>query len=151
MRIIIKFVNPVRKEKVLHNLRNVKKITPILKNYIPQIHNYKFSLLDENQKEVCSCKLLFPEEGNIFLFSGFSGDYQKEFEKMLTQTLIEEIGEKAFIRTFIGEKKVELYYDLDDFFVASKGKIYQLGSDGEKLLEIEAGRVPREIKGGIKS
>ena len=144
MQIIIQFVHPILKEKIMLNLRNVKKITPNLKQYMPKITDENFQLLDEESKKVVEFDVFFVEETHAVSFENFKGKLNEDVRKMLMFQLVEMIGEKAFV--FEKQKKIKFYFGLDNFFLIEKGKYFKLGMDYEKLIETELYHVPLEAR-----
>lgn len=146
MNIIIQFVSPVSEGRFLANLRNVKKNCSMLRHYVAEVveDKNKFYLSDQNGNAVSEFDYYFLEEKQAIRFENFRGKYKEEIEKMLSFRLVEEIGEKAFVCD--KEKKMKLFFDLDEFFLIEKKGVYKIGTDYERIIKIESYRVPREVK-----
>ncbi len=148
MEILVEFVRPVSREKILHNLRNVKKCFPMLRHFISQVTDDRYYLKDEKGNIVAEIEFIIVEDAQAVKFQDFRGKYKEDVERMISFRLIEEIGEKAFI--FNKEKKYRIYFSLDGFFLLERNKIYKIGLDYEKIVAISLGQVPRELKVGQK-
>ena len=144
MKINVQFTQPVSAEKMRHNLRHLKKNIAVLRHYIAEVTEDKFYLKDEKGNAVSELKYFILEEKQAISFSDFRGKHQGEIEQMLSFRFAEEVGEKAFIHNL--EKKTRIYFDLNEYFLIEKGKVYKIGLDCDKLMEIESYRVPRVLK-----
>ncbi|MFZ2226485.1 MAG: hypothetical protein WA064_03445 [Candidatus Moraniibacteriota bacterium] len=144
MKINVQFTQPVSAEKMRHNLRHLKKNIAVLRHYIAEVTEDKFYLKDEKGNAVAELNYFILEEKQAISFSDFRGKHQSEIEQMLSFRFAEEVGEKAFIHNL--EKKTRIYFDLAEYFLIEKGKVYKIGLDCDKLIEIESYRVPRVLK-----
>lgn len=144
MKITIQFTREVSKEKMLHNLRSVKKIIPRLRSYAFEIDEHEYVFKDEKWKAVCEFGYSIDEETHVIHFNDFKGGLKEEVEKMLVFDFPEEVGEKCFV--FNQEKKWKMYFSLSEWFLIEKNKVFKIGPDREKLMEIELYRVPLEAR-----
>jgi len=144
MKINVQFTQPVSAEKMRHNLRHLKKSIAVLRHYIAEVTEDKFYLKDEKGNAATELKYFILEEKQAISFSDFQGKHQSEIEGMLSFRFPEEVGEKAFIHNL--EKKTKIYFDLMEYFLIEKDRVYKIGLDCDKLIEIESYRVPRVLK-----
>lgn len=146
--VLIQFLREVREEKILHNLRNIKKGYPHFRDYVSRITNLdslpEYHLKDVEGKMIASCKFEIHDDSVFFL--DFKGD--KELKQMLHVKLVEDIGEKCFSTK---DESVSLFFDLADFYLYEKGKYYKLARDGNRLIRVEGYHVPNELKNRQKS
>lgn len=141
--VLIQFLREVQEEKILHNLRNIKKSYPHFRDCVSQIKSFdgipEYSLTDAEGKNVASCK--FEIHDSLVCFFDFKGD--KELKFMLHTNLVEDIGEKCFSTK---DKDVSVFFDLADFYLFEKGQYYKLARDGNRLIKVEGYHVPNELK-----
>jgi len=144
MKIEVRFDVPVSKERMLHNLRNVKKIVPILKSHLFEIIDEKYLVKDDEGKVISEFKYLIDEETHAIHFDKFKGKLKEEIEKMLTFDFPEEVGEKCLV--FDYEKKRKMYFSLSEWFLMEKNKTYKVCLDRQKLVEVELYHIPLEAR-----
>ena len=141
--VLIQFLREVNEEKMLHNLRNIKKGYPHFRDNVSRITNLEsmpeYILEDVEGKMTASCK--FEIHDCSVHFFDFKGDQELKF--MLHTNLVEDIGEKCFSTK---DKDVSLFFDLDDFYLSENGKYYKLARDGNRLIRVEGYHVPNELK-----
>jgi hypothetical protein len=146
--VLIQFLREVNEEKILHNLRNIKKRYPYFRDYVSRITNLEslpeYILEDVEGKMIASCK--FEIHDSSVCFFDFKGD--KELKQMLHVDLVEDIGEKCFSTK---GKSISLFFDLTDFYLCEKGEYYKLARDGNRLIKVERYHVPNELKNRQKS
>lgn len=142
----IQFLNPVSQNKFLHNMVNAKKRNSNYKHlYYYLIADVKdkasFRLNDENG-EVVVCDIDFYPDENLVEIECSPCDFDKLQSLMLDA--LEEINEKAWMK-FID---TDFFYNSQgEFFVkGTRNEIYKLSSDRNGLLEIEAYRIPMEMR-----
>lgn len=147
MRIIIQFVHPLKKERLLADLRHAKKTCAVLRHYIAEVTDDKYYLKDQNGNAVCEFDYLIVENDRAVVFENFRGKLQSDVERMLQFKIPELSCEKAFI--FNTEKKMKLFFTLDAFFLIEEGNtFYKIGRDHEAIMPIGAGMIPRELRNG---
>jgi|GEM_PF-2216163 len=144
MKIIIEFLEPIRKEKFLQNLRNVKKNCQVVRHYISEVKDGKYYLTDQSGNAVFEMDYFFSEEERAVSFEGFRGKHTEEVKEMLMFKLVDEIGIKAFIGE--KEKKIKMFYDMDNFYLIEKKGIFKVANDNDRLIAIEPHRLPKELK-----
>lgn len=144
MKITIQFVEAVSKEKMLHNLRNVKKIIPGLRSYPFEITEEKYLIKNEEGRIIAEWRHFVDEKTHVISFDKFKGELKEEIEKMLIFDFPEEVGEKCFV--FNQEKKWKMYFSINEWFLIEKNKVFKIGPDREKLIEIELYHVPIEAR-----
>ena len=144
MKIIIEFLEPIRKEKFLQNLRQVKKNCQILRHYISEVTDDKYYLTDQSGNAVFEMDYFFSEEDRAVSFEGFRGKHAEEVKEMLMFKLVENIGSKAFIGE--SEKKIKMFYDMDNFYLIEKKGIFLVANDNDRLIAIEPHRLPKELR-----
>jgi hypothetical protein len=144
MKIIIQFVEAVSKEKMLHNLRNVKKIIPSLRSYPFEITDEKYLVKNDEGKVFVEWRYFVDEKTHVISFDKFKGELKDEVEEMLIFDFPEEMGEKCFV--FNQEKKWKMYFSINEWFLIEKNKVFKIGADREKLMEMEKYRIPLETR-----
>lgn len=142
MFVIITFKRDNLEPRILHDLPHIHKTYPVLKHCIRQIDNDNgmYYLKDDGGEIVAQCH--FEVDDNEIRFALFDGKWKKDLQKMLTFYLAEEVGEKAYINT----EKMNLYYDLENFYLIEKDKIFKIGSDYESIITVEKYHIPLEIR-----
>lgn len=144
MKIKIEFQEPVFREKILHNLRNVKKLIPKLRQYPHEVLDDKFLIKNETFEVIAEFDFEIKNE-RIILFNNFKGsDLEDEVKKMLMFNLAEDIGERCFV--IDEERRIKLFENFGEWFLLEKGKMYKLGRDKERLSEVELYHVPKWAK-----
>ena len=143
--IILDFLPDVREESFLHALKNVKKLSPEFKHCVSEINGNEYQIKSQEGELIVSCKLYFDRELNAAIFSDFKGseDKLRALEKLLTFYLTEDFGRKTIIASCSG---LEFFYDGDNFFLFDGEKRLKIGTDYEKLMEVERYVIPQEIR-----
>jgi hypothetical protein len=144
MEIIIQSVGEISAGRLSMNLRHVKKECPVLRHYACEITDDKYLLKDEQGNIVCEFDYFILDDNKTIKFENFRGQFQSEIEKMLMFKFVEMNAEKTFV--FEKVKKMKLYYSLEDFWLIEKKKVYKLGTDYEKIIEVELYHVPEELR-----
>jgi len=145
MEIIIQSVNEISAGRMLMNLRHVKKECPVLRHYVSEITDDKYLLRDEQGNIVAEFDYLILDDNRTIRFENFRGQFQEEIKKMLMFNFVEMNAEKTYV--FEKEKKVKLYYSLEDFWlIEKKKKVYKIGIDHEKIIEVELYHIPTELR-----
>ena len=146
MELKVEFKTLVSAEKMKHNLRHLKKSIPVLRHYISELTEDKYCLMTDDRKNNIA-ELKYEIKGDTICFSDFQGKHQCEIEEMLTFRFTESIGERAYIYNL--DKKMIIYFDLDEYFLVEKDRVYKIGTDNQKIIEIGQNRVPRELRSGV--
>lgn len=142
MMTVITFTREVSSERVLHNLSNIHKTYTPLRRYIRDLNRGSgmYSLKNDAGEIVAECHVdVFESQVSFTLFKG---ELKKELQKMIVFRLVEEMSEKGYVST----EKMNLYYDLDNFFLIEKEAIFKIGLDYETILPVEIGHIPVEIR-----
>ena len=147
MKIKTQFVSPVSKEKMLHNLRNVKKIIPSLRQYLFEVTEEKYLMKNDEGKVVAEFRYLIEVETHVIHFDKFKGEKQEEIKKMLIFSFPEEVGEKCYVDNL--EKNWKAFFDFSEWFLMEEDKTWKIGRDREKLIEVELYHIPREARVGV--
>ena len=109
-----------------------------------EITENKYLMKNDDGKVIVEFSYLVDEETNVIHFDKFKGDKKAEIEKMLIFDFPEETGEKCF--AYNHEKKWKLYFSLSEWFLIEKNKVFKVGPDREKLMEMELYRIPLEAR-----
>lgn len=150
MTIKIKFLNSVTQDKFMHNLLNAKKKNSEYKHLYHKIIQeandiVSFRISDEEGKIIVSCEINFYPDENLVDIEFQPCDLEKL--KSLVFDTLEEMNEKAKMR-FVDTRF--FYNGGVEFFVmpaGAKQEIYKLSVDRDRLLDVEAYRIPMEIRG----
>ena len=128
--------------KILHNLPHIHKTFPVLKHCIRQIDNDSgmYYLRNDDGEIVAECH--FETSNDQICFTLFNGKWKKDLQKMFMFRLAEEIGEKAYITT----ERMNLFFDLDNFFLMEKNKRFKIGTDYESIIPVNNYHIPLEIR-----
>lgn len=128
--------------RILHNLPHVHKTYPVLKHCIRQIdeNSQMYYLRNDDGETVAQCH--YQIDGNQLSFTLFDGKWKKDLQKMFMFYLVEELAEKAYIVT----EKMNLFYDLENFFLMEKDKSFKIGTDYESIIPVDIKHIPLEIR-----
>lgn len=144
MEIIIQSVGVISEGRLLMNLRHVKKECPVLRHYISEITEDKYLLKDEQGNIVAEFDYFILDDNRTIKFENFRGKFQEEIKKMLMFNFVEMNAEKSFL--FEKIKKIKIYYSLEDFWLIEKKKVFKIGIDHEKIIEVEQYHIPTELR-----
>lgn len=142
MLVIITFTKNNLEGRILHNLPHIHKTFPILRHYIREIdgNSGMYYLRSDDGENVTQCH--FEISDSQLSFTLFDGKLKKELQKMLIFRLVEKLAEKAYIVT----EKMNLFYDLKNFFLIEKDKSYKIGTDYESIIPVDIKHIPLEIR-----
>lgn len=142
MFLTITFIREGLEGRILNNLLHVHKNYPVLRQYIREIdeNSGMYYLRNDEGKVMAECH--YETDGNQLSFSLFKGSLKKDLQKMLTFNLVRELYEKVYIST----EKMNLFYDLDNFFLIEKEGSYKIGTDDESIIVVEKYHLPLEIR-----
>ena len=142
MFITITFTKEDLAGRIRHNLPHVHKTFPVLKHLIREINEDSgmYYLRNDNGEVMAECH--FEINGNQISFTLFEGKLKKDLQKMLRFYLTEELAEKAYVTT----EEMNLFYDLENFFLMEGDKRFKIGSDYESIILVDIKHIPLEIR-----
>jgi hypothetical protein len=151
MTVKIKFLNPVSKNKFLHNLVNSRKINSYYRHFPHKLlneatDNVTFRIFD-GDKDLVKCEIEFCENGIVQIeYDALNYD---ALQSLLVFDLLESIDEKAVV-AYVDSK---FYFNggMEFYFVVEgpRQEIHKVSSNRNDLLEVTNSRTILEIKNAL--